>query len=186
MTIVDFLKDRATRNADDLAFRFMGNGELDGPITEWTFSELYHQSAGVAEDLVEQGLVGSSVLLAFPPGLDFVKAFYGCLLAGARAVPVPLPNPNSKNPLGRILKTAEACEASTILTNQQLAEIAATMGSELPVCWRAVTFSWPILARSVAAYSACPRMVPCRCLSILSTVIGWAWGLLVVTTSSIG
>ena len=53
MTIIDFLKDRATRNADDLAFRFMGNGELDGPITEWTFAELYHQSVGVAEDLVE-------------------------------------------------------------------------------------------------------------------------------------
>jgi len=139
MTIIDFLKDRATRNADDLAFRFMGNGELDGPITEWTFSELYHQSAGVAEDLVEQGLAGSSVLLAFPPGLDFVKAFFGCLLAGARAVPVPLPNPNSKNPLGRILRTAEACGASTVLTNQQLAAIAATMGSELPVCLRAVT-----------------------------------------------
>jgi len=139
MTIIDFLKDRATRNADDLAFRFMGNGELDGPIIEWTFSELYHQSAGVAEDLLEQGLGGSSVLLAFPPGLDFVKAFFGCLLAGARAVPVPLPNPNSKNPLGRILRTAEACGASTVLTNQQLAAIAATMGSELPVCLRAVT-----------------------------------------------
>jgi acyl-CoA synthetase (AMP-forming)/AMP-acid ligase II len=139
MTIIDFLEDRATRNADDLAFRFMGNGELDGPITEWTFSELYHQSAGVAEDLVEQGLAGSSVLLAFPPGLDFVKAFFGCLLAGARAVPVPLPNPNSKNPLGRILRTAEACGASTVLTNQELAAIAATMGSELPVCLRAVT-----------------------------------------------
>ncbi len=139
MTIIDFLKDRATRNPDDLAFRFMGNGDLDGPITEWTFSELYHQSAGVAEDLVEQGLAGSSVLLAFPPGLDFVKAFYGCLLAGARAVPVPLPNPRSKNPLGRILNTAKACGASTVLTDSQLAEMVAGMGAELPVSLRAVT-----------------------------------------------
>ncbi|MCP3951545.1 MAG: fatty acyl-AMP ligase [Desulfobacterales bacterium] len=139
MTILDFLKERATRNADDLAFRFLSNGELDGPIIEWTFSELYHQSTGVAEDLVEQGLAGSSVLLAFPPGLDFVKAFYGCLLAGARAVPVPLPNPRSKNPLGRILKTAEACEALTVLTNQELAAMVAPMASDLPVCLRAVT-----------------------------------------------
>ena len=139
MTIIDFLKDRAIINADDLAFRFMGNGELDGPITEWTFSELYYQSAGVAEDLTEQGLAGSSVLLAFPPGLDFVKAFFGCLLAGARAVPVPLPNPKSKNPLGRILKTAEACKASTVLTDQQLAAMVAPMASDLPVCLRAVT-----------------------------------------------
>ncbi len=139
MTIIDFLKDRATRNADDLAFRFLGNGELDGPITEWTFSELYQQCAGVAEDLVEQGLAGSSVLLVFPPGLDFVKAFYGCILAGARAVPVPLPNPRSKNPLGRILNTAKVCGATTALTNQQFADMAATMGDELPITMRAVT-----------------------------------------------
>jgi len=139
MTIIDFLKDRAIRNAGDLAFRFMGNGELDGPITEWTFSELYHQSAGVAEDLVEQGLTGASVLLAFPPGLDFVKAFYGCLLARARAVPVPLPNPRAKNPLGQIIGTARACGASTVLTDQQVAAMAAAMGSKLPIGLRAVT-----------------------------------------------
>jgi len=139
MTIIDFLKDRAMKNTDDLAFRFMGNGELDGPITEWTFSELYHQSAGVAADLVEQGLVGSSILLAFPPGLDFVKAFYGCLLAGVQAVPIPLPNPRSKNPLGRILKTAEACGASIVLTNRQLAAMVASMGAELPVSFKAVS-----------------------------------------------
>lgn len=139
MTIIDFLKDRATRNANDLVFRFMDNGELDGPITEWTFSELYHRSVGVAEDLEEQGLKGSSVLLAFPPGLDFVKAFFGCLLAQVRAVPVPLPNPHSKNPLGRILNTARACGAATVLTNQQLAEMAAMMGGELPLSFTAVT-----------------------------------------------
>lgn len=139
MTIVDFLKDRATKNADDLAFRFLGNGDLDGPVTEWTFAELYHQSAGVAEDLMEQGLSDSSVLLAFPPGLDFVKAFFGCLLAGVRAVPVPLPNPRSKSPLGRMLKTAGACRASTVLTTPPLAEMVAPMAAELPVCLQAVT-----------------------------------------------
>lgn len=141
MTIVDFLKERAVRNPDDTAFRFMGNGEIDGPIFEWTFSELYRQSAGVADNLSGQGLAGSSVLLAFPPGLDFVKAFYGCLLAGARAIPVPLPNPRSKNPLGRILNTGKVSGASVVLTSQQLAEMAAAMGDELPVKFQAVTDS---------------------------------------------
>jgi len=139
MTFIDFLEDRATKNADDLGFRFLHKGDLNGPITEWTFTELFRQSAGVAEDLVEQGLTGESVLLAFPPGLDFVKAFYGCLLAGARAVPVPLPNPHSKNPLGRILNTANACGASTILTDQQVEAMAAPMMTDLPVSLKAVT-----------------------------------------------
>ena len=139
MTFIDFLEDRVTKNADDLGFRFIHNGDLDGPITEWTFTELYRQSAGVAEDLVEQGLTGESILLAFPQGLDFVKAFYGCLLAGVRAVPVPLPNPHSKNPLGRILNTAKACGASTILTDQQVEAMAAPMMTDLPVSLKAVT-----------------------------------------------
>ena len=138
MTIVDFLKDRATKNADDLSFRFMSNGDLDGPIEEWTFSELYQYSAGVAQDLIEQGFTGSSVLLAFPPGLDFVKAFYGCLLTGARAVPVPLPNPNSKNPFARIISTAKASGASTVLTNPQLVAMAGKFGAKLPVQLKAV------------------------------------------------
>ncbi len=139
MTIIDFLKDRATRNANDIAFRFLGNGELDGPITEWTFSELYQQSAGFAQDLVDQGLSGSSVMLAFPPGLDFVKAFFGCLLAGARAVPVPLPNPNSKNPLGRILGTSKVCDAPIVFTTGELAEMVTAMVPDLPISLKAVT-----------------------------------------------
>lgn len=138
-TIIDLLQQRATEDADKLAFRFLANGELDGPILEWSFAELYQQSLGVAEDIVEQGLVGKSVLLAFPPGLDFVKAFYGCLLAGARAVPVPLPNPRSKNPLEKILATAKSCEAPTILTTAQLAEMVSGMAPNLPVQLRAVS-----------------------------------------------
>jgi len=127
MTIVDFLEERAGRNADDLAFRFLATGDVDGPVTEWTFAELYRRSAGVAADLVEQGLAGESVLLAFPPGLDFVRAFYGCLLARVRAVPVPLPDPRKKNPLGRLLNTARACGAETVLTDRSLAEMAAAI-----------------------------------------------------------
>ncbi|WDP92436.1 MAG: fatty acyl-AMP ligase [Desulfobacter sp.] len=138
MTIVDFLAERAVRDADNLAFRFMENGDLDGPIKEWSFARLYAFSAGVAQDFTDRGLAGTSVLLAFPPGLDFVKAFYGCLLAGARAVPVPLPNPRSKNPLGRILNTAKVCSASVVLTTKPFADMAKTLG-DLPVSFQAVT-----------------------------------------------
>lgn len=139
MTILDFLKDRATRNSGDIAFRFMGNGDLDGPITEWTFSELYRQSLGVAADLFEQGLSDSNILLAFPPGLDFVKSFFGCMLAGARAVPVPLPNPRSRNPLGRILNTASSCGASIVLTTNEIATMVEPMIPDLPIRLAAVT-----------------------------------------------
>lgn len=157
-TIIELLQQRATDDADKLAFRFLANGDLDGPISEWSFAELYQQSLGVAEDIVAQGLVGKSVILAFPPGLEFVKAFYGCLIAGARAVPVPLPNPRSKNPLEKMLATAKSCEAPTILTTAQLAEMVAGMAPNLPVQLRAVSegtatsWSGPAQERTTVAY----------------------------------
>ncbi|MGJ7485537.1 amino acid adenylation domain-containing protein [Variovorax sp. LT2P21] len=36
---------------------------------------------------------GDRVLLALPPGLDFVRAFWACMLTGCVAVPVPAPDP---------------------------------------------------------------------------------------------
>ena len=37
---------------------------------------------------------GQTVLLVYPPGLEFVKAFYACLLAGLIPVPVAPPRPS--------------------------------------------------------------------------------------------
>ncbi len=38
------------------------------------------------------GLAGERVLLAYPPGLDFIEGFLGCLYAGCTAVPTDLPH----------------------------------------------------------------------------------------------
>ncbi len=56
-----------------------------------------------------------------------------------RAVPVPLPNPNSKDPFGSIQAMAGACGASAVFTDQMVAEMVASMVSELPFSLRAVT-----------------------------------------------
>jgi amino acid adenylation domain-containing protein len=47
----------------------------------------------VGADLQRRGAAGERVLLLFPPGLDFVTAFLGCLYAGAVAVPAYPPAP---------------------------------------------------------------------------------------------
>ena len=44
-----------------------------------------------AARLLERGLGGAPIVLSFPPGLEFVTAFCGCLYAGAIAVPAALP-----------------------------------------------------------------------------------------------
>ena len=37
--------------------------------------------------LQQQAAVGQRVLLLYPPGIQFIEAFFGCLYAGAIAVP---------------------------------------------------------------------------------------------------
>ena len=54
-----------------------------------TFTQLLHQSLRVAQHLMQHTRQGDRVLLALAPGLDFVRAFWGCVLSGRIAVPVP-------------------------------------------------------------------------------------------------
>ncbi|HEY4918847.1 MAG TPA: fatty acyl-AMP ligase [Xanthobacteraceae bacterium] len=55
----------------------------------WAYATLDRAARKIAAALRARALVGQPVLLAFPPGLDFIAAVCGCLAAGAIAVPVP-------------------------------------------------------------------------------------------------
>lgn len=58
-----------------------------------TFARLGDECHALAARLRAVVPAGGRVLLAFPPGLDFVRAFWACLLADCVAVPVPAPDP---------------------------------------------------------------------------------------------
>ncbi|MBC7978497.1 MAG: AMP-binding protein, partial [Myxococcales bacterium] len=47
----------------------------------------------IAGALQARGLAGARVLLLYPPGLEYIEAFFGCLYAGAIAVPAYPPDP---------------------------------------------------------------------------------------------
>jgi acyl-CoA synthetase (AMP-forming)/AMP-acid ligase II len=56
-----------------------------------TFSELERQARAFAAVLSGRAAPGDRALLILPPGLDFLVAFFGCLLAGVIAVPMMVP-----------------------------------------------------------------------------------------------
>jgi acyl-CoA synthetase (AMP-forming)/AMP-acid ligase II/acyl carrier protein len=62
-----------------------------GVVETLTYRQLDHRARSVAVQLLERGLAGEPIVLSFLPGLDFVTAFYGCMYAGAIAVPATLP-----------------------------------------------------------------------------------------------
>ena len=61
-----------------------------------------------------QDLVGERALLLYPPGLDFISAFFGCLYGGVVAVPVYPPRRNRS--LERIQAIADDADAKVALT----------------------------------------------------------------------
>jgi amino acid adenylation domain-containing protein len=84
-TFVDLLRLRAERQPDQLAYRFLPQGEHNAHSL--TYAALDRQAHAIGAALVEAGARDQRVLLLYPPGLDYIAAFFGCLYAGAVAVP---------------------------------------------------------------------------------------------------
>lgn len=84
-----------------------------------TVGELAAVADGIARSLRAWGLgVGDRVVLAYPPSLDFVKAFLGCLAAGVIPVPVCPPNPvKLKHDIIAFTAIAASSGARVVLTN---------------------------------------------------------------------
>lgn len=88
-TLVDLLRDRAGTFRDKVAFRFVR--EADAQVDQLTYRQLFERSCAVAAELQGRVAPGDRVMLVYPPGLEFVEAFFGCLLAGVVAVPTAAP-----------------------------------------------------------------------------------------------
>jgi acyl-CoA synthetase (AMP-forming)/AMP-acid ligase II len=92
-SLVDLLRTRAADQSNDIAYVFLP--DRGGSRIQLTFAELYAGALRVALRLIERGQRGDRAALLFPPGLDFIVAFLGCLLAGIIPVPMMIPRRDS-------------------------------------------------------------------------------------------
>ncbi|WDN50749.1 fatty acyl-AMP ligase [Streptomyces clavuligerus] len=83
---------RSDERGDADAFVFLAEGRGGTQAEHLPYAELDRAAKDLASWLQERGLQGRQVLLLYPSGLEFIKAFVGCLYAGAVAVPAPLPS----------------------------------------------------------------------------------------------
>src|ERR1700745_3001242 len=79
-SLVDVLRHRSAEQPNDTAYIFLP--DHGGEPIPLTFGELYARARTLPRRLVEWGQGGDRAALLFPPGLDFIVAFFGCLLAG--------------------------------------------------------------------------------------------------------
>ena len=126
--LVDILHNRATNQLDKCAFIFLQDGE--NQTARLTYKELDRQAQAIAFHLQSLNASGSRALLLYPPGLEFICAFLGCLYAKVIAVPAYPPRRNQKvNRLKAIIKDAEATLCLT--TASELNNIQNTLAQDL-------------------------------------------------------
>jgi amino acid adenylation domain-containing protein len=111
-TLVELLQRRASEHPDRDAYIFLTDGETDE--VKLTYGRLDRQARAIAASLQSLNAVGERVLLIFPPGIEYIAGFLGCLYAGAVAVPAYPPRFNH-NPQGleAIITDAQATIALT-------------------------------------------------------------------------
>jgi acyl-CoA synthetase (AMP-forming)/AMP-acid ligase II/acyl carrier protein len=91
-SLVDLLHQRAAAMGDKQVFSFLrANGEQEANLT---YQSLHQRAMAIAAELQALAPPGERALLLFPPGLDFISAFFGCLYAGIVAVPAAVPSRN--------------------------------------------------------------------------------------------
>lgn len=117
-TFVEVVSHRAKYQAEELAFTFLTDGEAEE--SHLTFAELDRRARAIGASLQALDLEGERALLLFPPGLDFITAFFGCLYAGVVAVTAYPPRMNRS--LARIDAIVADAQAKIALTVQSVLE----------------------------------------------------------------
>jgi acyl-CoA synthetase (AMP-forming)/AMP-acid ligase II/acyl carrier protein len=107
----ELLAQQAADDPNRIAYVFLD--DRDGAV-EMSYGELDRRARVIAARLQLELQPGDRALLVYPPGLDFIAAFFGCLYAGVVAVPATYPKP--RRPMPRLNRIAVDCDAHVALS----------------------------------------------------------------------
>ncbi|HSP76953.1 MAG TPA: fatty acyl-AMP ligase, partial [Myxococcaceae bacterium] len=126
MSLVDILQKRAAEQAERLAYVFLVDGEDEElPLS---YAELDARARRIAALLQQHAAPGDRALLLYPPGADYISAFFGCLYAGVIAVPAYPPDPSRlARTLPRLQSIVSDSQSSLVLTTSFILSMAPEM-----------------------------------------------------------
>lgn len=118
-TLVELLQWRTLWHPDQSAYTFLSDGETIA--RSLTYAELDCQARAIAVLLQQYQARGERALLLYPPGLEFIVSFCGCLYSGVIAIPAPPPDAaRLKRTLPRLQAIAKDAQASLVLTTSRI------------------------------------------------------------------
>lgn len=119
---------RAARTDASIRYLLKDNTEIVQP-----YSALWEDAAAIAAGLARQGCApGRFVVLQLSSGINFIGAFWGCLLGGCVPVPVPLAPDRSAPLLAALELLAEPLLLTERAVGDRLAPVLAGRGEDKP------------------------------------------------------
>src|SRR5215213_5786030 len=132
-SFVHLLREKALDQPETQIYRFLPDGENEDATL--TYGELDQRARAIAASLQSQGEAGDRVLLMYPPGLEYIAAFFGCLYAGMVAVPIYPPRSNRNfERIHSVVADADAkfiLTTNTVVSRSEIALTGATDGNAL-------------------------------------------------------
>ncbi|MBV8856906.1 MAG: amino acid adenylation domain-containing protein, partial [Acidobacteria bacterium] len=153
-SLVELLRGRAARTPDRLAYTFLLDGEEEE--ASLTYGELDRRVRGVAARLQAEGAEGQRILLLYQPGLEFIVGFFGCLYAGAVAVPTYPPRQNRS--LLRLQSIIADAQARFVLTTSAILARIEAVPEQVAALKRLCFVATDALAPEVADGWRAPRV----------------------------
>ena len=112
-SLVTLLARRAETQPEERAYIFLGDrGTEEAALT---FRELHDSAQALATRLTQMVQRGDRAVLVFPPGLEFMIAFFGCLISGVIAVPMMAPRRLSARDASAAI--VADCDPAIVLTS---------------------------------------------------------------------
>lgn len=128
-SVAAVLRQRAARQAERVAYRYLADGESESATL--TYRQLDAGARAVASALQAVAEHGDRALLLYPPGLEFVEAFFGALYSSVIAVPAYPPS-GRKTSMQRLLGIARDSGASVAMSTAALVPTLRALAAETP------------------------------------------------------
>ncbi|RKG51193.1 amino acid adenylation domain-containing protein [Corallococcus sp. AB011P] len=130
-SLIELLRLRSAEAPGHQGYTFLVDGESEEAAL--TYGEFDRQARAIGAWLQANGARGERALLLFPPGNEYLTAFFGCLYAGVVAVPAYPPDVMRLNrSLPRLEAMVRDARARFVLTTEMIHGMAGMLFEQAP------------------------------------------------------
>ena len=106
------------------------DGEVEGD--RLTYQDLDRRARAIGALLQQYVVPGQRALLVYPPGIEFITAFFGCLYSGIIAVPTYPPQTRTRRSLTKLRAIVNDVQPAVALTTSSISTTVESLFAQVP------------------------------------------------------